>query len=323
MPSSRSIYSFHGSVINAGDFLIQDSARTILNKLFPTSNIFESSRHKRLLHHEDALGVYFGGPFISRDLFPSVIPSQAILALPVGVGIFNETSVFTTETREYFHKISNFYPTGRDLRATQFLVELGCSNAELGGCPAFIAGLFKKRHEIKDVARIVVSDPSWGVNYSYAYKLVRILRRLFKSAEITFCFHRTIFNMQYKSFKASTAALALVSLFHAIGVKVCDISGSSDGFSIYNGALHVGFRVHAHVYARSIGGSSVLLTEDLRSLGMNDLFGEQIIEPRAIESDLIKLAIAHELNRKDKFFSLQQELFEVTQSALIRNHELT
>jgi hypothetical protein len=323
MSQNKSIVNFHGSIVNAGDFLIQDSARLVLEHIFPNVSIMEASRHYTLPQHLEAIGFYFGGPFLRKDLFPSVIPNQPILTLPVGVGVLNEeASQFTSETERYFFEVRKYFPTGRDLRATKVLQELGCTNAKLGGCPAFLAGLLKQRIETKNVSKIVVSDPSWGINYLHAFELIRILRRIFKSAEITFVFHRTIFNTNYKSLKASVAALALALGLQAIGVKVCDISGSSSGFSIYDGALHVGFRVHAHVYVRSIGGASILLTEDLRSLGMNELFGDPIIEPKTITLENIRAAVTRELDSNNNFFGLQQELFEVTTDSLLKNYEL-
>lgn len=318
--SNKTLINFHGSIINAGDYLIQDSAKMVLDSVFPEVKIAEMSRHVKHNIEGEASGVYFGGPFIRKDIFPDVIPMQYILAVPVGVGVLDEHSAMSKQSSNYFERISALYPTSRDLKARDMLLELGCKNAVLGGCPAFLAGVYREKANVKNIEKIVISDPSWGTNYIQAFKLAKLMRSNFKKAEIVFCFHRTIYNTQYKSFKASAAAVLLERMLLTLNIKSVDISGSSTGFSVYDDALHVGFRVHAHVYARSIGAPSVLLTEDLRSVGMNEFFADPTEPASNFDAKSVAQLVKNEIESNRDYSSLQTELLEVTTEALRNNY---
>ena len=66
----------------------------------------------------------------------------------------------------------------------------------------------------------------------------------------------------------------LSSRLNAIGVESRDISYSRDGFDIYNDCdLHIGFRVHAHIYNLSMRNISILIEEDGRGAGVNEALG--------------------------------------------------
>lgn len=58
-----------------------------------------------------------------------------------------------------------------------------------------------------------------------------------------------------------------------------DISGSKEGFKQYDECdLHIGFRVHAHIYNISMGNPSILINEDARGAGVNDALGIRNID---------------------------------------------
>ena len=59
-----------------------------------------------------------------------------------------------------------------------------------------------------------------------------------------------------------------------IQYEIDTISGSSEGFQQYETCdLHIGFRVHAHIYNLSMGTPSILINEDARGNGVNDALG--------------------------------------------------
>ncbi|MCR5176340.1 MAG: hypothetical protein K6C05_05760, partial [Anaerovibrio sp.] len=62
-----------------------------------------------------------------------------------------------------------------------------------------------------------------------------------------------------------------------------DLSGSDVGFENYNDAdLHIGFRVHSHIYSLSRRIPSILIEEDLRGYGINETLGL----PHLLASDI-------------------------------------
>ena len=57
-------------------------------------------------------------------------------------------------------------------------------------------------------------------------------------------------------------------------IKFHIINNSADGFSIYDDCdLHIGFRVHAHIYNLSRRNYSILVSEDIRGAGVNQTLG--------------------------------------------------
>jgi len=69
------------------------------------------------------------------------------------------------------------------------------------------------------------------------------------------------------------------------GINYCDISYSHEGMEIYDTCdLHIGFRVHAHIYNLSHRHRSLLIEEDNRGAGVNDALGL----PRIRAYDLTK-----------------------------------
>ena len=57
-------------------------------------------------------------------------------------------------------------------------------------------------------------------------------------------------------------------------INVVDITNSCKGFEVYdNSDLHIGFRVHAHIYNLSMRKRSILIEEDGRGAGVNEALG--------------------------------------------------
>jgi polysaccharide pyruvyl transferase WcaK-like protein len=64
-----------------------------------------------------------------------------------------------------------------------------------------------------------------------------------------------------------------------INFSFVGISGSADGFTIYDDCdMHVGFRVHAHIYNLSIRNYSILISEDERGRGVSQTLGLENID---------------------------------------------
>ena len=69
------------------------------------------------------------------------------------------------------------------------------------------------------------------------------------------------------------------------GVKIIDISSSSEGLGIYDRTdLHIGFRVHAHIYCLSHRGISILIEEDGRGAGVNNALSLQGVQAYAVRA---------------------------------------
>lgn len=144
------------------------------------------------------------------------------------------------------------------------------------GCPAwydldFVGRLHVDRKQAKsDAPYICISDAAFQSHKWMLPLLAAHLRRKYPKAEILLVFHR---GMEGRG-EALESNLFLEK--YRLGCK--DISGSAEGFSVYDACdFHIGFRVHAHIYSLSRGKVSVLINEDARGNGVNDALGIQNI----------------------------------------------
>lgn len=280
-----------GAYINAGDFLIVDRTIRLLKEVFPDSIIKKYKRNEDLnpyldeINESDAL-IIAGGPAYSVDLYPNIIPLIEDLSkiktkiIPIGPGwygrnISNEYLYdiykFTEETKVLLKKIQENITklSARDWYTVRSLKANGFDNAIMTGCPAWYDIPNVDKTKLRDninlpFKKICISDPAKLPHINQSYRVAKYLREKYPEAEINFIFHRIDKNKKEKERKN------LISALKEIGVKVHDISYGVDGFKIYDDCdLHLGYRVHAHIYNLGKRNISVLLEEDGRGAGAN------------------------------------------------------
>ena len=165
----------------------------------------------------------------------------------------------------------------RDSYSVRVLASNGFLNGIMTGCPAWydinqISNRISGREEIKKIA---ISDPADAIAYAdQSIKIVEYLRKRYPEAEIHYFFHRGI-----ESDKHTVSILAKCNIrtklkLEEIGVVIHDIAYGYEGFMEYNKFdLHIGHRVHAHIYNLSQRKKSILIEEDSRGAGINDILG--------------------------------------------------
>lgn len=113
---------------------------------------------------------------------------------------------------------------------------------------------------------IMVSDPAFPQNVNYMRVVLKTIHTAYPDARIKVLLHRGITDYN----KWMISKLSQLKMHYEIE----NISGSSEGFKQYDSCdLHVGFRVHAHIYNLSMGTPSILINEDARGNGVNDALG--------------------------------------------------
>lgn len=288
-----------GAYVNAGDFLIEDRARLLLERLLGADvSIYKRNRlldtEIEEINAHDAL-VFAGGPIYQKGIYPTAIPFVTELNrihIPTWIlgGGWKERfekqkranaqqKYFYPATESFFKFVcehGNGVPLGcRDWYTVERLKKAGFSGLTMTGCPAWydleqIEGLAAADYEKKwkGMEKICVSDAAFPENEMKMRQLVVFLREHFGETPILFLFHRGI--------ERKKAFLSFLDHYH---VNYKDISGSPDGFELYNDCgMHIGFRVHAHIYNLSRGNISILLNEDLRGAGVNDALGIRNID---------------------------------------------
>ena len=281
-----------GAYINAGDFLIVKRTEELLKFIYPNCEISKYNRNQDLtdilneINAADAL-IIAGGPAYKPSMYPSTIKLVDDLSkiktkiVPIGVGWYGKNTsnkfiykhFFSEKSRILLDKIYNDSKafSCRDWYSVKMLKINGYNNCILTGCPAWynIDKVNSTNLEMsKEIKKICVSDPADKTNFNDAIKLVKYLKDKYKEATINFVFHRID--------KKNNIYKELIDSLEKMKINTIDITGSAEGFKIYDDCdLHIGFRVHAHIYSLSNRHLSILIEEDGRGAGVNEALGIQ------------------------------------------------
>lgn len=287
-----------GADKNAGDFLIVNRSKQLLEHFIDGCEIVEFPRNRSL---DDKLGeinscdaiVFAGGPGYVPDMYPGRFPLVDDIAritppfFALGMGGYTPTSNiegirFKPSSRILLDKIEGdgFKLGCRDNLTKRLLNSNGYNSALTTGCPAWYdLNNSEVDHLIVAPSRsairsIAISDPAALSNINAPKYLVKQLREVFPNAEIKLVFHRGWSDDRFTSVEMAEVQSRLVKWALENNVEPVDISYSCEGFAVYNACdLHVGYRVHAHLYNISQRKPSYLIEEDGRGYGANDALG--------------------------------------------------
>lgn len=298
-----------GAYKNAGDFLIVNRTIELLKYVNPDCEINVYLRNEALDHrineinHMDAL-VFAGGPAYS-NVFPNLIPickSLEDIIVPVftiGVGWHGYISSshlvyrcynFTQDTKRYISWLGKDAGLScRDWYSVKVLKRNGFHNTIMTGCPAWydisnINNLTLRKSIRIPFKKICISDCGNPKNLNQSFEIVKYIKEKYPNANIIYIFHRGILTDDYSNFAKKLSDIA---------VEYKDISCASDGFNVYNDCdLHIGMRVHAHIYNLSIRNISILVEEDGRGTGVDEALG--LFSIKAYDEDLLNFYLPRE-----------------------------
>ena len=286
-----------GAQKNAGDFLIVERCQQLIKSVYPQCEFVVYDRKKKMDANDieiangcDAI-VYAGGPSVKKNLYPDIVPLVEDLELlktkivSVGMGWGGRTDStdeilnykMTESTKKFFKRLEHDAESVscRDWHTYNVLKNNGIENPRMTGCPAWynLAQIEEGLKERKEVKKICVSDPADVALYAkQTIQLCKYLKERFSAAEIDFVFHRgSMIEDNYTKNDIAVKALELKNEIEKLGIKCTDISYGCEKLEIYDECdLHIGYRVHAHIYNLSCRNISVLLEEDARGAGVND-----------------------------------------------------
>lgn len=283
-----------GAYKNAGDFLIEYRSKGLLEKVYPEATI---NVLKRDLSYDDRIDelnsydaiVFGGGPGFQRNIYPDKIPfvsdldSIKVPCSIIGWGwkskniknssVYSKT-VFTPNMIKFidFMDKDKNSMSCRDWYTKQMMNNYGYQNVVMTGCPAWydtniVEDLKYKGCSLnKSTPYIIVSDAAFRRNTRYTLVLIETIRKLYPDSRIKLLLHRGINTINEFLIKKENLM--------RYNYEYEDISGNVDGFSQYDECdLHIGFRVHAHIYNLSHGNTTLLINEDARGYGVNDALG--------------------------------------------------
>ena len=289
-----------GAIKNAGDFLIEQRSIALIKQSYPEAEIMVYHRN---LPMNDLLQdinqcrfiVMAGGPFFQENTYPTAVPLveelseivPPIYSLGLGWKGHYEAEIYTTykfgrKMKELISRMEEKAPIScRDWYTMRVLKENGYQNCIMTGCPAwYCLGKLngeQEKENYKDV--ICISDAAYSKNLPYVIDLVEVIRKQYTQSSIVYVIHRDKKGDSNIEREHNKLLEYVETELQERGVEIVCIANSEEGFSIYNNCkLHIGFRVHAHIYNLSRGNRSILINEDARGMGVNHALGIENIE---------------------------------------------
>lgn len=287
-----------GAIKNAGDYLITERAKRILQYCYPQALINTIVRNYQLddklsmLNEADVI-VIAGGPSYKKTLYPKDIPlvhdlnlvKSKIFIMGAGWygGLTNDKEIrdyeFTLSSKRLLKRITkdSVLLGCRDYYSVKVLYANGFCNCIMTGCPAWydLDKLSKRLTLSKEINKIMISDPADVRSYGQqSIDIVRALRNLYPRATIEYVFHRGIEEDDLTNRKTANHIKKITNVLNSMGIKYHNIAYGFEGFHLYDDCdIHVGHRVHAHIYNLSQRNISILFEEDSRGAGVNEALG--------------------------------------------------
>ncbi|AMR67632.1 polysaccharide pyruvyl transferase family protein [Aquipseudomonas alcaligenes] len=302
-----------GSKNNAGDFLIKYRAKKLFAALRPDREIVDLDAWKpfdaatlELVNNAKAL-ILMGGPALQAHMYPGIYaltPNLDDIKVPVttmGIG-WKSISGNWQDSYDYPLSVSALkllekaagsgLPLSvRDFHTHNALVFKGFDNVLMTGCPAyydldFIGKEFKLPEKLHKVAF------SLGVSFIESASMEREmksqilrLKEYFKDSEFEVVFHHglnpDVFLQSHGAKKEHNQRHNQFAQWLASEtIAYTDISGSAENLvEYYSGVdLHIGYRVHAHIFMNSVSRMSILVAEDGRGKAAEKVIGGMVVE---------------------------------------------
>lgn len=342
-----------GSKNNAGDFLIKKRAKELLAKLRPERSIVDfngwekiNRRKLDLMNSAEAI-LLMGGPALQKEMFPKVynLPRNLeeirspLCTMGIGwKGIDSEAKTqlsypLSSMTKSLLKRIeADGLSSGvRDYPTLNVLNKKGFDNFQMTGCPAyyhndFVSSELKLSRQIRTIAFSVgVSILQSAKMLSQTQAILTALLDRYGSDRLIVAFHHSVSgsNMSKHAIWKQKRLRQLVAWLFENNIKYRDISGSAEELEdLYSEVdLHLGFRVHAHIYMTSIQKRSILLSEDARGLGVRETVGGNVLNSiEAAKHGLIAKGMQKTLGIPDLF--LPNPRVNKSISDLLDNQEL-
>lgn len=280
-----------GARKNAGDFFITERAEVLLRHFRPDRELYRLPGLEPLEPHLDRVNaakalIILGGPGLQPQLYPKVYKltedlnqiKVPIILMGSGWKAFpgDSTSLerfaFTESSLRALRKMSASAPllSCRDIYSERVLSAAGISNVLMTGCPVWydLASIGRAMRLPESPKRIIYTPAQMPFFQDASIRIAEVVRNKFPDSELTCAFHRGIGKKdEFSGQDEVDNNVVIERAAKALGFAIVDLSGSGGGSQIYDDCdLHVGFRLHAHLYTLSKRIPSLLLHEDGRGV---------------------------------------------------------
>ena len=299
-PAGDTYVTLTGSKNNAGDFLIKHRAHALLRWQRPDRELVDLDGWKPLdaaqleTINRSRLLVLCGGPALQKRMVPKVYALADLDAIRVPIvslgigwmaqnGRWSDTQDFplTEASQALLRRIDRdgLASSVRDYHTLAVLERLGFRRFLNTGCPALYERAFLEQGTVlapMDAPRTIgfslgIAQRESRAMRAQARALVLALRERYPRAVLTVAFHHAL--------ESQPEDAQFAAWLDAQGIARADVSGGHDGLiRFYQECdLHVGYRVHAHIYRISLGKPSVLVSEDGRGRAQELMLGGTIL----------------------------------------------
>ncbi|MDG1349377.1 MAG: polysaccharide pyruvyl transferase family protein [Flavobacteriales bacterium] len=327
-----------GSKNNAGDYLIKYRAKQLFSEIRPDRKIIDLNAYEKLskeklevINSSKAL-ILMGGPALVRNMVPKVYPLTGniddikvpIIMMGIGwksqQGNWKDTYNYSLGVKdlELLRKIDSFgfQSSVRDYHTLNSLRFNGFENFLMTGCPAYydsnFINTYFRPYEVKKVAF------SLGVSFMKSTSMERLMKenilackKRYIDREFEVVFHHSLDRDNYKvvdnsSLRHVNTHIKFTQWLKKHGISYVDISGSAENLMNYYSKvdLHIGYRVHAHIFMNSIAKKSILISEDGRGKGVKGAIGGIVLDGYlGFKNGIISRVLNRILPSYDRFYS--------------------
>lgn len=321
-----------GSKNNAGDFLIKYRAKQLFKELRPDREIIDVDRWKPFsnetlekVNSSKAL-ILTGGPALQQNMYPNLYKMRKLdeIKVPIitmGVGWSSKSGnwedtyryEFSKTARELLDRVENsgYLSSVRDYHSLNTLHTSGYKNFLMTGCPAYYStekiGNGFESYEIKKIAF------SLGVAFNHSKSMeslvkenILTLKEYFSDRDFEVVFHHSIDENKRNNGVSKSlfdSQTKILNWLEQNNIKYVDISGSAENLmNYYSGVdLHIGYRVHAHIFMNSISKYTMLLNEDGRGKSIKNVIGGITIDAYNDYNDSMIVRKMNQLFNYDKY----------------------
>jgi len=342
-----------GGKNNAGDFLIKYRAFNLFKIFRRDRDIIDYNEWEKIddeklkvINGAKAL-ILLGGPGIVYNMYPNgayklrdnlndiIIPVVMMgLGWKDSQGDWEDTYQYklSFDSMKLLKKIENsgYLSSVRDYHTLNLLQLKGFKNFLMTGCPAYYDQKYinNRKYNFSTIEKIAFSlGVSFVQSRSMEKQMKNLILKLYKiySQNLEIVFHHSLdentINLvygqaslnHYKKHKEFSLWL------DSQGINFVDISGNAKNLIDYYSKvdLHIGYRVHAHIFMNSIDKYSILLNEDGRGKGVDKVLGGTTINAyNKYRRDFPSRVLSRLFQSYDRIESnqyIEEELFNILQ----------
>lgn len=283
-----------GAKKNIGDFLITERCSQLLKHHKPEHELIQLPHWKSLEEQMDLVNessgiIINGGPGFQPHFYPGIyklmpnLKDIKVPIIPMGLGwkgvpgdyLTLKNYRFNQRSMNALNRISNEveFISCRDYLTKEALKRNGINNVLMTGCPVWydLDSIGKNIERPKEIKKLVFTPAQDHIYRTQSIKILKMLKSLFPDSELYCSFHRGIEADEFTSKADEKNNMAIKREADELGYNVVDTSYNLDKIQFYDDCdLHVGYRVHAHLYFLSKRKTSILLHEDGRGKGVSE-----------------------------------------------------